>query len=102
MIRQLIVDGGRERPQRAPGPTALVIGNPIVADPRFPSLPGAEAEAAEVAALLTSRGCAVTSLVGAGASPMAVVSALHDQPGASCTWRRMASSSSRPSPERRQ
>ncbi len=80
MIRQLIVDGGRARPERAPGPTALVIGNPIVADPRFPSLAGAEAEANDVAALLASRGCTVMSLVGVDATPMAVVSALHDRP----------------------
>jgi hypothetical protein len=80
MIRQLIVDGGRPGPLRAAGPTALVVGNPIVADERFPSLPGAEAEAVEVTTLLTSRGFAVTPLLGSDASPMAVIGALHDRP----------------------
>lgn len=81
MIRQLIVDSGdRVRPERAAGATALVVGNPIVADERFPSLAGAEREASEVASLLSARGYVVSSMVGADAAPLAVIGALHERP----------------------
>ena len=41
MVRQLLVNTGQSHVVRAPGATALVIGNPLVSDERFPSLPGA-------------------------------------------------------------
>ena len=52
MVRQLLVNAGRSDVVRAPGATALVIGNPPVSDQRFPSLPGATAEANVVAETL--------------------------------------------------
>ena len=48
MIRQLLLDDERADVLRAPAKTALVIGNPIVQDRRFPSLPGAADEALAV------------------------------------------------------
>jgi hypothetical protein len=80
MIRQLLVDGGRDKVTRAPDRSALVVGDPVVGDERFPALPGAAEEAAAVAARLTAEGYSVTSLIGEAAHPLAVLSALHQQP----------------------
>jgi CHAT domain/Tetratricopeptide Repeats-Sensor/Lecithin:cholesterol acyltransferase len=79
MVRQLLVDTVQSHVVRAPGATALVIGNPPVSDQRFPSLPGAAAEANVVAERL-ARDYEVVSLVGAVATPMAVLSALYAKP----------------------
>ena len=81
MIRQLLLPDERQHVLRSTGNTALVVGNPIVADPRFPSLAGAAAEAATVAGLLTDvGGYEVELLLEEAAQPMAVLSALHDKP----------------------
>ncbi len=81
MIRQLLLPDERQHVLRSTGNTALVVGNPIVADPRFPSLAGAAAEAATVAGLLTDvGGYEVELLLEEAAQPMAVLSALHDRP----------------------
>jgi hypothetical protein len=80
MVRQLLVDAGRPDVVRAPGATALVIGNPPVSDQRFPALPGATVEANVVAETLHAHRYDVVSLVGATATPMAVLSALHEKP----------------------
>ena len=66
---------------RSPANTALVIGNPKVDDPRFPSLPGAAEEASRVAELLTEPGgYDVTPLLEEAADPMSVLSAVHQKP----------------------
>ena len=80
MVRQLLEPRGRDRVARAPGRTALVVGNPPVADPRFPSLRGAAEEARTVARLLQDQGYEVVPLVEDSAHPMAVLAALHEQP----------------------
>jgi hypothetical protein len=80
MVRQLLVDSGPEDVIRATGTSALVIGNPLVGDPRFPALPGAANEAAAVATTLADRGYDVTSLLGEAATPMTVLTALHEKP----------------------
>jgi hypothetical protein len=80
MIRQLLVEAGREQVARAPANSALVIGDPIVTDDRFAPLPGAAQEAQAVAEALAAQGYDVLSLVGAAAHPLAVLSALHEQP----------------------
>jgi hypothetical protein len=80
MVRQLLALRRRDRVARAPSPSALVIGDPAVSDPRFPSLAGASAEATTVGALLRRHGFDVTVLTGTGASPLAVMSALHASP----------------------
>jgi hypothetical protein len=81
MIRQLLLRDERAHVLRSHGNTALVIGNPIVSDPRFASLPGAAAEATSVAGLLTDvGGYEVQLLLEEAAHPMAVLSALHEKP----------------------
>jgi hypothetical protein len=80
MVRQLVVERRRDRVMRAPCATALVIGDPVVSDPRFPAMPGASAEAAAVEAELRRRGFDLTTLTGTAASPLAVMSALHGSP----------------------
>jgi hypothetical protein len=80
MVRQLVVERRRERVTRAPRPSALVVGNPEIEDPRFPSMPGAAAEAAAVGTLLRRHGYDVAALTGGAASPLAVMSALHASP----------------------
>ncbi|MEO5822981.1 MAG: CHAT domain-containing protein [Vicinamibacteraceae bacterium] len=80
LVRQLRVENEREQVLRAPGETALVIGNPKVTDPRFPPLAGAEAEAALVTELLGTHGYAVTPLINDSASLRAVLSAIHEKP----------------------
>ena len=80
MVRQLLVDTAQSHVVRALGATALVIGNPPVRDKRFPSLPGATEEANVVAEILRARDYDVVSLVGAVATPVAVLSALYQKP----------------------
>lgn len=80
LVRQLLVD--RQRPQvlRATDKTALVVGNPLVTDPRFPSLTGAKEEANTVAALLDQDEYDVDLLTGQVATPTAFLEALHERP----------------------
>jgi len=80
MLRQLLVNDAREQPLRAPGKTALVIGNPIVSDTRFPSLEQAKVEAETVADVLSGQGYDVQSLFETEAHPLAVYSAIHERP----------------------
>lgn len=80
MVRQLLVQSERDQVLRPNGHTALVIGNPIVTDRRFPSLRGARDEAAAVATLLNDHGYEVEILLDEAATPKAVFSALHDRP----------------------
>jgi pimeloyl-ACP methyl ester carboxylesterase/tetratricopeptide (TPR) repeat protein len=80
MIRQLLLGDERGHVLRAPSNSALVIGNPIVSDDRFPSLKGAAAEATSVASLLGDTGYDVQLLLEEAATPMAVLSAIHDKP----------------------
>ena len=81
MIRQLLLPDERSHVLRSPGNTALVIGNPIVSDTRFPSLAGAAEEANRVADLLREAGTyEVQLLLEEAASPMAVLTAVHEKP----------------------
>jgi triacylglycerol esterase/lipase EstA (alpha/beta hydrolase family) len=80
MIRQLLLGDERSQVFRATSNTALVIGNPIVSDERFPSLSGAAAEAAGVATHLSDASYDVHLLLEEAATPMAVLSAIHDRP----------------------
>lgn len=80
MVRQLLTGRRRDRVQRAAWPTALVIGNPLVRDPRFANLPGAAREAQAVAGQLARAGYEVRALTGPAAHPQAVLSALHERP----------------------
>jgi hypothetical protein len=80
MIRQLLVDQERALVLRSPDRTALVIGNPIVLDARFPPLDGAAQEAAAVAELLNGSDFQVQSLIHDQAEPRDVLSALHSRP----------------------
>ena len=80
MIRQLLLPDERQHVLRSPADSALVIGNPVVTDERFPSLPGAAAEASVVGELLRSRGFDVQRLIGKEASPKQVLASLHEQP----------------------
>lgn len=81
MIRQLLLTDERAQVQRAPGNTALVIGNPKVDDPRFPSLGGAAEEATRVAGLLADTAAYdVTLLLDEAADPLSVLSAVHQKP----------------------
>jgi tetratricopeptide (TPR) repeat protein len=77
MIRQLIDDHERPPALRATAKTALVVGNPVVQDPRFPTLAGATAEAEAVTSIFRSNAYDVTSLIGPDAVPRAVLVALH-------------------------
>ena len=65
---------------RATDRTALVVGNPLVTDPRFPSLTGAKEEASAVAALLDKDEYDVDLLVEQVATPTAFLEALHERP----------------------
>jgi tetratricopeptide (TPR) repeat protein len=80
MIRQLLDSDGRQTILRAPDNTALVIGNPLVGDERFPSLAGAVQEAATVAGLLDDGGYQVQMLLEDAATPTAVLTAIHEKP----------------------
>jgi triacylglycerol esterase/lipase EstA (alpha/beta hydrolase family) len=81
MLRQLRVPNERLQVLRAPSETALVIGNPIVHDDRFPSLVGARNEAAAVASLLADTGgYDVNLLLEEVATPTAVLTAMHERP----------------------
>jgi CHAT domain-containing protein len=81
IVRQLMASAAtHERPLRAAEPTALVIGDPKVTDPRFPSLGGARREAGAAAQRLTMAGYDVDELMGPGADPRLVLSALHARP----------------------
>jgi tetratricopeptide (TPR) repeat protein len=80
MLRQLLVSDAREQPLRSPGKTALVIGNPVVSDTRFPSLDQAKVEAQSVATLIAGHGYDVQALLETEAHPLAVYSAVHDKP----------------------
>ncbi|MGH7302052.1 MAG: CHAT domain-containing protein, partial [Candidatus Rokuibacteriota bacterium] len=80
MVRQLLDSQGRPDVIRAFGKTALVIGDPVVNDARFPALSGAAAEAAAVADVLHAQNYDVTALIGAAATPQAVLTAIHEKP----------------------
>jgi tetratricopeptide (TPR) repeat protein len=80
LIRQLLEEQGRPQVMRSPEATALVVGNPIVADTRFPSLAGAADEARHVAKVLADEGFVVELLLERAAHPMAVLSAVHERP----------------------
>ncbi len=80
MIRQLLLDDERADVLRAPAKTALVVGNPIVQDRRFPPLPGAADEALAVGTLLGERGYDVMSLLEQGADALSVLAAVHERP----------------------
>ena len=80
MIRQLLDSDGRQQVLRAPENTALVIGNPLVGDERFPSLTGAAQEATTVAGLLDDSGYQVQMLLEDAASATAVLTAIHEKP----------------------
>jgi len=81
MIRQLVVQNERPQVLRSPSDTALVIGNPHLSDPRLPSLEGAKEEAVKVAELLAKEdGWKVELLTEEAATPVAVLTALHEQP----------------------
>jgi hypothetical protein len=79
MIRQLLVEQGRERIRSGYESTALVVGDPPVTDPRFPPLPGAAREAEAVRQRL-SGSFSVEALIGQGADSIAVLPALHSKP----------------------
>jgi hypothetical protein len=79
LVRQLVDPHGRELIRQATGNSALVVGNPLVADRRFANLPGAESEAAAVADQLKGE-YSVTALIGKGISPDQVMTALHERP----------------------
>jgi hypothetical protein len=77
MVRQLLVRNVTPGAVvRAATNTALVIGDPIVSDPRFPALQGAADEADAVADRLEGEKYVVTRLMGALATPSAVFSTL--------------------------
>lgn len=81
MVRQLLVQSGRHQVMRPTGNTALVVGNPIVTDRKFPPLKGARDEASAVASLLSNTGgYDVEILLDQAATPKTVFSALHDRP----------------------
>lgn len=82
MIRQLLLPDERQHVLRAPADTALVVGDPIVADERFSPLPGAAAEAGVVDELLRGSGFDVQLLIGKEARPKSVLAALHEK-----SWR---------------
>jgi alpha-beta hydrolase superfamily lysophospholipase len=81
MVRQLLEESGRHDVLRPTSNDALVVGNPIVHDRRFPSLKGARDEAVAVASMLTeTAGYDVQLLLEGDATPRAVLTALHDRP----------------------
>lgn len=81
LVRQLLVDRQRAQVLRATENTALVVGNPIVRDARFPSLAGAREEAAAVATVLRDVGeYDVQLLLEGAATPSMVLGAIHERP----------------------
>ena len=80
MIRQLLDQRPTDRRREPTDDTALVIGNPRVRDPRFPTLPGAEREAAAVAERLQVGDYNVTCLLAKAADPRSVIVRLHEKP----------------------
>lgn len=80
LVRQLVEEYGRPQVRQATGRSALVIGDPIVDDPRFLPLDGAEAEARAVAAQLEKDKYRVECLVRDKATISDIETALHDRP----------------------
>ena len=81
MVRQFVTTEFRPRVQRAPGNTALVIGDPPLEGSKvFQQLPGAAAEATAVTAVLRENGFETTSLVGDEAQWPTVLSSLYGHP----------------------
>lgn len=81
MIRQLRVTRAREQVSRSSEATALVVGNPTVTDQvHFPALEGAAQEARAVGRRLSDASYTVHALVDDEATPMSVLSALHERP----------------------
>ena len=76
LIRQLVTGEYRANPQAAQGKNVLVVGDPILNDPRFSQLPGARDEASMVANVLGAR-FDVTPLI--GSNPLPVISTLFDK-----------------------
>lgn len=78
-VRQLLEPNGRGEVLRATRDTALVIGDPVITDRRFPPLRGARDEADAVAKILVGAGkYEVRQLLGREATPMAVLTAIHE------------------------
>lgn len=67
MLRQLQVNTFREKVTHSPGKSVLVIGNPIIANRSFPSLPGAANEAKEVVDSLKTHNYTPVSRIETGA-----------------------------------
>jgi pimeloyl-ACP methyl ester carboxylesterase len=63
MLRQFETAQYREHPVMAVEPTALVVGDPVSKLPAFPPLPGARAEAQEVARMLRQKNYAVEAVI---------------------------------------
>ncbi|MEZ4660416.1 MAG: CHAT domain-containing protein [Caldilineaceae bacterium] len=63
MVRQLESMDFRSHIQAPRSPNALVIGEPLLDDPSYPALPGAQAEAEAVASVLENFGYTVTKLI---------------------------------------
>jgi len=82
MIRQLAIPNSREQVVRALAANALVVGDPTASDTsgQFPSLPGAQAEAREVARQLRDAGYEVLEQIGEDATPLNVLNALFARP----------------------
>ena len=89
MIRQLLLPDERPQVLRPPKNTALVIGNPMVSDDRFPSLPGPPTRRRRVGdVLLEDGGYEVELLLEKDAHPMAVLSAISREAVAHPAFRR--------------
>ena len=80
MLRQLLISDGRDQPLRAAARTALVVGNPLVADGSHPPLERASAEAGAVSGLLEAQGYTVRTLRDGDANTLAIYSAVHERP----------------------
>ena len=83
VVRQLITGKFRVQPLMSQAPSALVIGDPVADEldgGLFPSLPGAAAEATQVAAQLNAAAFETSVLVGEEARPLDVVTALYERP----------------------
>lgn len=74
MLRQFRTAQYRRSPRMSAQNTALVIGEPKLADPRYPALRGAREEAAEVARVLRDRGFDPALLV--DSEPLDIVTSL--------------------------
>lgn len=79
LLRQLVSQRERAAPRRSGGRQALVIGDPRGNGSPLAELPGAQAEAEEVAALLETAGYTVTRMIGAAATPQDVIAALYSR-----------------------